>query len=397
MMTRITDARLSDARTQAVLRALTGAGHQAWFVGGCVRNALLGLPVSDIDIATDALPDQVITLAARAGLRPVPTGLPHGTVTVVSGGVAHEVTTFRRDVQTDGRRAVVAFSGTIGEDARRRDLTINALYAGADGYVRDPTGKGLADLKACRVRFIGDAGGRIREDYLRILRFFRFYAWYGGRGRGPDADGLAACAANAAGMKALSSERVGAEMLKLLAAPDPSPAMAVMAGAGVLAHVLPGAGATWLPGLVAAEAAAGAGPDPLRRLAAIYGDGEGGDTAARLRLSRAETRRLRLLRDWAGQAAGAAELGYRLGEGAALDVVLLRAALSGQMPGDGVAVVTEAIPAIRSGARATFPVRAGDLAPRLSGPALGAALRRLETDWIRSGFTLDRAALLARL
>jgi poly(A) polymerase len=168
---------------------LERAGHAALFVGGCVRNALLGQGVTDIDIATDATPEEVLALAAGAGLKAVPTGAEHGTVTVVSGHFPYEVTTFRRDVETDGRRAVVAFSRDIAEDAARRDLTINALYARSDGLVLDPGGHGLADLAARRVRFVGDPAVRIAEDFLRILRFFRFHAWYGDPARGLDSGG----------------------------------------------------------------------------------------------------------------------------------------------------------------------------------------------------------------
>ena len=207
------------AHVQQVLHMLTDAGHQAFLVGGCVRNALLGQPVADIDISTDAMPERVVALAGATGLKAVPTGIEHGTITVVAEGVGHEITTFRRDVETDGRRAVVAFSTRIEDDAARRDFTMNALYADATGAVVDPMG-GLADLWARRVRFVGDADERIREDLLRILRLFRFHAWYGDPEEGLDADGLAACAANSAGIETLSRERIGHEMRRLLAAPD---------------------------------------------------------------------------------------------------------------------------------------------------------------------------------
>ncbi|KGM89571.1 tRNA nucleotidyltransferase/poly(A) polymerase [Roseovarius mucosus DSM 17069] len=175
---KVSGAWIEAKATQAVCAMLTGAGYQALFVGGCVRNALLGAPVGDIDIATDARPEMVVELAEGAGLKPVPTGIEHGTITVVSGHIGHEVTTFRKDVQSFGRHAVVAFADDLHTDARRRDFTMNALYARPDGDVVDPLG-GLEDLRARRVRFIEDADQRIREDYLRILRFFRFHAWYG--------------------------------------------------------------------------------------------------------------------------------------------------------------------------------------------------------------------------
>ncbi|MCR9088970.1 MAG: CCA tRNA nucleotidyltransferase [Rhodobacteraceae bacterium] len=374
----------SDSR--AVTRALTAEGHLALFVGGCVRNALLGAPVSDLDIATDATPDETVRLAEAAGLKAVPTGAAHGTITVVAGGRPFEVTTFRRDVATDGRHAVVAFSTRVEEDAARRDFTMNALYAAPDGAVIDPLG-GLADLRAGRVRFIGDPAQRIAEDYLRILRFFRFTAWYGDPDLGIDAEGLAACAAGIPGLGRVSAERVGHEVRRLLAAPDPAPAVAAMAASGVLAAVLPGADPAPLSVLMACESEAGAAPDPICRLALIGGE----NPAERLRLSKAEARRCALLRSLTGASAGAAELAYRHGAETARDVLLLRVALAGQPLSPDFAAE------IATGAAARFPISATDLMPELSGAALGTALEQLESDWIASGFTLDRATLIARV
>ena len=209
-MKRITEDWITAEATQKVCAALTDDGAQALFVGGCVRNALLGVPVSDIDISTDARPERVMTLAEQAGLKAIPTGIEHGTITVVSHGLPHEITTFRRDVETDGRRAVVAFSDKVEEDAARRDFTMNALYAQPDGTILDPL-NGLPDLQARHVRFIGNAQARIREDYLRSLRFFRFHAWYGDAEAGFDTDALAAISSNLDGLAGLSRERVGAE------------------------------------------------------------------------------------------------------------------------------------------------------------------------------------------
>lgn len=374
---------ISAPETQAVCAALTGAGHQALFVGGCVRNALLGAAVHDIDISTDARPEKVIELAEAAGLKPVPTGIDHGTVTVVSGHIPHEVTTFRRDVETFGRHAVVAYADTAEEDAHRRDFTMNALYATPEGEVVDPLG-GLADLKARRVRFIDDAGERIKEDYLRILRFFRFHAWYGDPEEGLDPEGLAACAAYSAGLETLSKERIGAELKKLLSAPDPAPSVAAMAQAGVLAHVLPGADARALPVLVHLEQEEGVAPDGIRRLALL--DGE--DPAGYLRLSRAEARRIAILREGLGGAESPATLGYALGEDAARDMLLLRAALLERPLPQGWREE------IAHGAAQVFPVRAADLMPGLKGPELGAKLKELEARWVASGFALTKSQLL---
>lgn len=377
---KITGDWLDAPHVQNVLSCLTGGGHAALLVGGCVRNALLGLPVGDIDIATDARPDQVRALADACGFKCVPTGVEHGTVTVVADGVAHEVTTFRRDVQTDGRRAVVAFSDDLAEDAARRDFTMNALYADAAGTVVDPLG-GLADLRARRVRFVGAPEERIREDYLRILRFFRFHATYGDAAEGPDAEGLAACAALADELDRLSQERIGHEVRRLLAAPDPAPAVAAMQAGGILARVLPGADGRWLAPLVMLED--GAAGDWTRRLAALGGE----EVAERLRLSRAEARRLGQVRAGALSSDAPAVLGFRLGEGLARDAILVRAALAGTAlpPGwhDEAA----------RGVSARFPVRAQDLAP-LAGEALGTRLRQLEQRWLDSGLRLSREQLL---
>lgn len=380
---KVSGAWIEAKATQAVCAMLTGAGYQALFVGGCVRNALLGAPVGDIDIATDARPEMVVELAEGAGLRPVPTGIEHGTITVVSGHIGHEVTTFRKDVQTFGRHAVVAFAKDLHTDARRRDFTMNALYARPDGHVVDPLG-GLEDLRARRVRFIEDADQRIREDYLRILRFFRFHAWYGDPEGGIDAEGLAACAGNVEGLARLSRERVGAEMRKLLGAPDPVPSVAAMQATGALHAVLPGSDARALALLVHLESETNTASDAILRLAALGGEA----VAERLRLSRAEARRLDLLRRAAAETVQAAELGYRHGVEEGCAILLLRAALL-EMPWcDRLAED------LAKGAKARFPVTAADLMPEYSGPALGERLQALERAWIESGFTLSRDDLL---
>ncbi len=228
---------LKDADAQAILAALASAGGEARFVGGCVRNALMGEPVADIDIATTERPERVIALLDAHGIRTVPTGLAHGTVTAVISGQAFEITTLRIDLATDGRHAEVAFGTDWTLDAERRDFTINALYAEADGTVHDPLGTGRADIAARRVRFIGDAGNRIREDYLRILRFFRFHAHYG-RGEADEA-ALRACAAGKEGLLTLSAERVRDELLRILAADEAVAGLRLMAAAGILQLVLP--------------------------------------------------------------------------------------------------------------------------------------------------------------
>ena len=378
---RITGDWLAQPGTQALCGALEAAGYRALFVGGCVRNALLGVPVADVDIATDARPEAVTRLAEAAGLRVVPTGIEHGTVTVIAGGVPHEVTTFRRDVETDGRRAVVAFADDVTEDAARRDFTMNALYADLRGNVIDPLG-GLPDLMARRLRFVGDAHQRIREDYLRILRFFRFHAHYGDPGQGMDADALAASAELAEGVDGLSRERIGSEIRKLLAAPDPAPAVAAMAQAGVLARVLPGSDTRALAPLVHLEG--DLPPRWQRRLAALGGQ----EVEERLRLSRADAAVLAALRDAVGRGWSPAALGWKLGAEGGRDAVLLRAALlESPLPTDWQTDVAR-------GAASVMPVTAIDLMPDLQGAALGARLKEIESRWLASDLRLTRAAFL---
>lgn len=377
-MTRISASWLNDDASQKVCKLLADAGHQAWFVGGCVRNELLGEPVADLDLSTDALPDVVMQLAKTAKIKAIPTGIDHGTVTLIVDDIPFEITTFRRDVATDGRRATVAFSDNITDDARRRDFTINALYVDAMGQIADPLG-GLPDLQARRIRFIEDADQRIKEDYLRILRFFRFYAWYGDTSEGPDADGLAACADNIEGLQSLSIERVTAELLKLLAAPDPAPAVALMASTGALAQVLPGATHAVLTVLTHIEDKAQLAPDPIRRLTAM-----GGDQKEALRLSNVQIKQLEQMKSDMPHA----EAAYRFGAALALDRLAVESATLGQD------IETNMAKKIQFATGQTFPLKAADLMPKLSGRALGKAMKEAEARWIASGFTLTKAELL---
>ncbi len=377
-MTRLPSEMLREPALAAVLDAIEGAGHRAYLVGGAVRNVLLGTPADDIDIATDARPEAVAALAHAAGLRPVPTGIEHGTITVISGGQGFEVTTFRRDVETDGRRAVIAFSDDLAEDAARRDFTMNALYADRAGRVIDPVG-GLPDLAARRLRFVGDPECRIREDYLRILRFFRFLAWYG---REAQPEAIDACSALQDGLARIARERIGAEVKKLLAAPDPGPAVALMAKAGILQRILPGADASALPALVALE---GAQPPAWpRRLACL----DAPDMSRALRLSRDEARGQTALAGGLKAGWSLDEAGYRLDTQTATDYALIRAARGHALPEDWRDRLDRA-------ARAALPMTATDLMPRLTGPALGQGMKMAEAAWIGSGFTLPAADLIA--
>jgi poly(A) polymerase len=374
---------LAAPETRAVLAALAPAGPL--FVGGCVRDALLGVEAADVDLCVTTPPAETARLLTAAGLGAVPTGIDHGTVTAVAGGRGFEVTTLRRDLETDGRRAVVAFTDSVAEDAARRDFTINALYADAGGTVLDPLG-GLPDLSAGRVRFIGSAADRIREDWLRILRFFRFTARFARDGI--DAEGLAACAAALDGLDGLARERIGHELRRLLAAADPAPATAAMAACGALGRVLPGADAAALAPLVAAERAAGVPPDWPRRLAAL-GPADPGD---RLRLSRAESRRLDATAAALADDLAPAGLAQMHGAEAARDALLIRAAALGAPPPSGLEAE------LARGAAARFPLAAADLiaAGHAPGPGLGAALARLRRLWAERGLADDREALLGR-
>ncbi|WP_299843899.1 CCA tRNA nucleotidyltransferase [uncultured Paracoccus sp.] len=374
---RLSSPFLTDPALLAVLDAIEAGGHRVLLVGGAVRNSALGEPIGDVDLSTDARPERVVELAQAAGLKPVPTGIEHGTITVVSDGTGFEVTTFRRDVETDGRRAVVAFSDSIDEDARRRDFTMNALYATRTGEVIDPVG-GLDDLAARRLRFVGDAEARIREDYLRILRFFRFHAWYA---REAEPQALAACAALAGGLAGISKERIGAEMRKLLAAPDPSDALARMSETGILARVLPGADVEHMLALIAAER--DFPPNWPRRLALLGAE----DPAEALRLSRAEAgvqAQLAgaLAADWSLN-----ETGYRLGAALAADIALIRAARGARLPEGWHDQIAAA-------ARARLPIAAADLMPELQGPALGQGLKAAEARWVAEGFATPAANLI---
>lgn len=382
---------LTAPHVRAVVAAMQAGRARVWIVGGAVRNALLGAQASDIDMTTDALPEDTMRLLLVAGLKAVPTGIAHGTITAVADGHGIEITTLRADVSTDGRRATVAFTDDLTKDAARRDFTMNALYADPSGQVFDPLG-GMADLRARRLRFIGVAEDRIAEDYLRILRFFRFHAWYGDPSGGIDAEGLAACADLAEGIDRLSRERVGSEMKKLLSAPDPAPSVAAMAAAGVLRHVVPGGTPAALAPLVDLEGRAGVAPDWCRRVAVLIGGTDCAELAQSWRLSKAEARALSALCAALNAPAPPAIHAHLHGAEAARNAALITACASGTVPQCLEDEITR-------GARARFPVTARDLMHRgvAPGPDLGAALVALKAAWIAADLRADRAALLAGL
>ncbi len=356
----------------ARLVAALGAGN-ARYVGGAVRDTLLAIPVKDVDIATPLEPQAVMQRLKDAGIQAVPTGIEHGTVTAVLPLGPVEITTLRHDVSTDGRRATVAFASDWQDDAARRDFTINAVYADpANGEIFDWFG-GLDDLAARRVRFIGDPHQRIREDHLRILRYFRFQARFGSVPA--DAPSESACAELAATLKGLSRERVGMEMMNLLSLADPAPTVARMAELGVLEVVLPEADVAALAALVAEESRQQIAPDALRRLAALLpADVQLAEAvASRFRLSGAQKKRLALAAARDGAERDARPLAYRLGRDSALDRLLIAGA-------DAAALDGWVIP--------EFPLKGGEIVARgiKAGPEVARVLRQVENGWIAAGF-----------
>ena len=382
-----------------VLAMLDRDGEEARVVGGAVRNALMGLPIHEVDIATTAVPDEVMRRAAAAGFKTVPTGIEHGTITVIAEGIPFEVTTLREDIETYGRKAKVAFGRSWQHDAQRRDFTINALSISRDGKVHDYA-NGLPDIAAGHVRFVGDAGMRIAEDYLRILRLFRFHAHYG---KGEiDSDGLKASIAGRPGLANLSRERVRMEMMKLLAAPRAAETLKVMAQAGILKDVLRGpADVAAVARMKAAEAAAGLTQDPVRALAALAvstaQDAE--RLKEQLRLSNAEDVRLISMARMSPQVSAAMkealarELLYRIKPQHYVDCVLFAWARAG----DGADVTAWRGLAMlpHRWAAPVFPLKASDFIVRgvPKGPALGKALAAAEVGWIAKGFPGDAATL----
>lgn len=385
---------LNAPSTRQIIQALEAkrAGC-ARFVGGCVRNTLMARAVDDIDIATQLAPEDTLSALEKAGIRAIPTGIEHGTVTAVIGGEPFEITSLRRDVETDGRRAVVAFTEDWTEDAHRRDFRLNALYAAPDGELFDPVGGGYDDALAGRVIFIGDADERLREDYLRILRFFRFNAWYGA---GIDAEGLAACERQRDGLAKIARERIWKELKKLLAAPVPRVAIEAMGESGVLEAVLPEhQNVDTLHDLELTEQLTGVQPDAMLRLMALLPRSALAvqETQSALRLSNDEAARLTM---WAADnlpnpvGMKSQELRATLywhGKQAVVD----RAMLEG-------ADIRDLLAAIRAWRRPDFPIGGDDaLAVGLKGEEIGKALSRVAKAWVESDFYLERDALLAML
>ncbi len=393
--------------TRAVFDALGAEGAVVRIVGGAVRDAVIGRADSDteVDIATPDGPETVTRLLEASGLRAVPTGIKHGTVTAVAAHRPFEITTLRHDVETDGRHATVAFIDDWAADAARRDFTMNALYCDPDGTLYDPVG-GLADLKAGRVRFIGDGATRINEDALRVLRFFRFHARYGGGD--PDSDAVAACRAKATAVPTLSGERVGGEMLKLLAAPTPSEALDLMIETGIMAHVLPGV--SRIHGLAALCQAEAETPDGLRRLALLLRPGGDAMAAAqRLRLSNDQRDRLVAMVEPGAEVVASLDflaqrrILYRIGAARFIDLVYLawaKAAFHEQRDAEAMAAPYDAmIATARNWPAPALPVKGADVTALsvAPGPEVGRLLTAIEDWWISGDFQADRDETLVML
>ncbi|MEO8668251.1 MAG: CCA tRNA nucleotidyltransferase [Bauldia sp.] len=396
---------LASQPVRAIFAALDVEGDETRVIGGAVRNALMGVPVADVDIdfATTATPDKIAARATAAGIKAVPTGIEHGTVTLVAGGKGHQVTTLREDVETDGRHAVVRFGRDWTADAGRRDFTVNALSVDASGKIYDPLG-GYGDLLARRIRFIGDADTRIAEDYLRILRLFRFHAEYGVGDI--DRDGLMASIRGRGGLRELSAERIGQEMRRLAVAPRALDAATLMQDAGILPLVLAGVGYLGaLRRLIAFEAVLGVPPDQTLRLAALGARIEEDVTriAERLRLPNVQRDRMsaavsaaRLTRSPADDAASRRAL-YGLGSEAWCDGLALGVAWAAMSPDDPAAEQLHRLP--ERWPPPVFPLGGRDVigSGSVRGPAVGAILKGLESWWIENDFRPDATALRQRL
>ena len=390
---------MTAGETASIMRALQAAGGEARFVGGAVRNAIVGEDVTDIDIATTLNPDAYMSALKNAGIGIVPTGIEHGTITAIVDGQVFEITSLRQDVSTDGRRAKVVFTNDWAKDAARRDFTMNAIYADMTGKLFDSTG-GIADLHAGRVKFVGDPNARIREDFLRILRFFRFHAWYG-KGA-PDDDALDAAARNKAGLKSLSGERIRKELLRLLEATDPGPVLSAMQNHDILGEFLPAPiNLERLSKIIAVTQQKKIPRGPIISLAALLpSDQAARAVASKLKLSNAERAQLvEILADYSKitprlSSGEVTRFLYRFGKERFGELLLLAWA---EDPVDSAWEVIFA--RADEWAHPEFSVDGRDVmeAGATEGPSVGRILSALERWWVEENFAPNRAALLAKL
>ena len=375
----------SDPSVKAIFDGVQERGKKIYFVGGCVRNELLGKDVTetDIDFATTAEPDDVIALAEAKGWDVQIAGKLFGTVMVIVDGTSFDVTTFRKDINTDGRHAVVKFSDDIAEDAKRRDFTMNALFVGRDGILIDPL-DGRHDLRNGVVRFIGNANERIREDYLRMLRYFRMHAHYSKDKATFDNAALEAIKSCAQHVVVLSRERIGKEIRRLLEAEDPSRCLLKMEEVGLLEEVLPGSRTDAVGRLAKIQSERGMKASPSAWLALMQSH----DAAGNLRLSRADEKNIERISRCSALNETAAALANRHGADIAIDIVMTRAAIRNEIPESDV------FETVKRAAKADFPIAAEDLMPEFAGPNLGAELERLRSRWVESDFRMGRSDLL---
>ena len=371
--------------TQSIMEILISDGHKAYFVGGCVRDTLFNLKTTDVDIATSAHPKKVLEIMKKAGLKAIPTGIDHGTVTVVADQHSYEITTFREDIETDGRKAKVKFSKSLKEDAKRRDFSINAVYCEYDGTILDPLG-GLADIAEKRIIFIGDPYERIKEDYLRILRFFRFAALFGANKKFREIE-ISALSDLKDGLDIISAERKSDEIFKLFAAPNLIFSISLMEKTNIISKVFHTYDFSSLATLQNIESRYEISPCATRRLAAYTED----NLKLHLRFSNKTAKTHKILREEAKGPKRAAELSYRYNEKLALDIILVRASLQ------GTEFSKDVFNQIKLGSTVEFPIKSSDLVEYFSGPKLGEMLAFLEQKWIESDFTLNRTKLLATI
>ena len=373
---------LNNPSTRSVMKRLVSRGYQAYFVGGCVRNALLNIESKDIDIATSAHPKKVLEIMENAELKALPTGIEHGTVTVVADKRNYEITTLREDIETDGRRAKVKFTKSILEDAKRRDFSINAIYSEQDGSIVDPL-NGIDDILGKRIKFIGDPYARIKEDYLRILRFFRFLALFGKEDENHEIE-ITALNNLRNGLDKVSAERKSDEIFKLFAAPNLKYSIFLMEKANISSKIFDASNYDSLTNLKKLEDRLEVAPCAIRRLAAYTSD----NLKLNLRFSNKLAKTHKVLREEAISQKDAAELSYRYNEKLALDIILVRSSLHGTEPSGDI------FSRIKVGSVAKFPIKSDDLAEYFSGPKLGEMLAYLEQKWIDSDFTLSKERLL---
>ena len=376
---------LTKPSTQLVMQILLSGGYEAFFVGGCVRNTLFDFQATDIDISTSATPKRVMELMSQAGLKTIPTGIDYGTVTVVADKQNYEITTFRKDIETDGRRAKVKFSGSVFEDAKRRDFSINAIYSEQNGTILDPLNV-IADITDKRIKFIGDPYLRIKEDYLRILRFFRFLALFGREDETYKKE-IAAINDLRDVLDGISAERKSDEILKLFSAPNPKYSVFLMETAGINSKIFDNYDYDSLDNLKKLEDRVEVSPSATRRLAAYTND----NLKSQLRFSNKIAKAHKVLREEAISKKDAAELSYRYNDKVALDIILVRSSLN------STEFVDSVFSRIKLGSAAKFPIKSVDLVEYFSGQKLGEMLSCLEQKWIESDFTLNKEMLMSTI